>query len=89
MTLQLALDMSQGWLFGNAKYRPSGETIRPADYEVAEIPNSKRRCPNEVLVFAGGGDGAAILSSVHLPVCSRNGLDAVLPPPSVERGSVI
>ena len=43
----------------------------------------QRRCPYEVLVFAGGGDGATILSSVHLPVCSRNGPDAVLPPPSV------
>ena len=39
MTLQLALDMSQGWLFGNPKYRPPGEAIRPANYEV-EIPNS-------------------------------------------------
>jgi hypothetical protein len=83
--LHLALDTSQGWLFGNAKsIRPAGETIRPAGYEVIEIPNSKRRCPNEVLVFAGGGGGATILSSVHLPVCSRNGTDAVLPPPSVD-----
>ena len=84
MTRQLALHMSQGWLFGNPKYRPSGEAIRPADYEVAEISNSKRRCPNEVLVSAGGGDGAAILSSVHLSVCSRNGSGAVLPRPSVD-----
>jgi len=37
--LQLTLDMSQRWLFGKPKYRPSRETIRPADFEVAEIPD--------------------------------------------------
>ena len=84
MTLQLALDMSQGWLFGYAKDRPAGKAIRLADCEIAEISNSKGRCPNEVLVSAGGGDGAAILSSVHHSVCSRNGPDAVLPRPSVD-----
>ena len=41
MTLQLTLDMSQRWLFSKPKYGPPGETIRPADYEVAEIPDSK------------------------------------------------
>ena len=35
--LQLTLDMSQRWLFGKLKYRPSRETIRPADFDVAEI----------------------------------------------------
>jgi hypothetical protein len=39
MSLQLTLDMSQRWLFGKPKYRPAGETIRPADYDVAEIPD--------------------------------------------------
>jgi hypothetical protein len=36
--LQLTLDMSQRWLFGKPKYQPARETIRPADYEIAEIP---------------------------------------------------
>ena len=37
--LQLTLHMSQRWLFGKPKYRPSCETMRPADFEVAEIPD--------------------------------------------------
>jgi hypothetical protein len=37
--LRLTLDMSQRWLFGKPKYRPSREIIRPADFEVAEIPD--------------------------------------------------
>ena len=45
MTLQLTLDMSQRWSFGKPKYRPSGETIRPADYEVAEIPRFQKEVP--------------------------------------------
>jgi len=84
MTLQVALDMSQGWLFGDANIVRRARRSRRADYEVAEIPNSKRRCPNEVLVFAGRDDGAGILLSVYLPVRSRDGLDAVLPSSSVE-----
>jgi len=39
MTLQLTLDMSHRGPFGKPKYRPPGETIRPADYEAAEIPD--------------------------------------------------
>ena len=37
--LQLTLDMSQRWLFGKPKYRPSREIIRPTDFDVAEIPD--------------------------------------------------
>ena len=37
--LRLTLDMSQRWLFGKPKCRPPRETIRRADFEVAEIPD--------------------------------------------------
>jgi hypothetical protein len=35
--MQLALNLNQRWCGGRASYRPPSETIRPSDYEVAEI----------------------------------------------------
>ena len=89
MTLQLTLDMSQRWLFGNAEV--SSDRGRRSGLPTTKLPRFQipKEVPNEVLVFAGCGDGAAILSSVHLPVCSRNGPDAVLPPSSVDAVQVI
>ena len=38
--LQLTLDMSQRWLFGKPKYRPSRETIRPNTQRNFETPSA-------------------------------------------------
>lgn len=61
--LQLTLDRNQRWLFDKSKYRLlPPEAIRPADYEIPEIPDDRQHgihpC-SSVLGFNGSGAGAS------------------------------
>jgi hypothetical protein len=77
---------------------PWGAGVRDTETSPREAPGFKARrsagnlsnnVPTEGvfyedLVSSRSGDGAAIPSSLHLLLCSRNGLDAVLPHPGLE-----